>query len=86
MVNELRNLLLHRRPFHPPLEDAGFTYGFNSNFLTKVLDYWQNKYNFADRQNFFNKYNQYVTNIQGLDIHFVHVKPNVGSDVDVSLI
>ncbi|XP_047510017.1 juvenile hormone epoxide hydrolase-like [Pieris napi] len=83
MVNELRNLLLHRRPFQPPLEDTGFTYGFNSNFLTRVLDYWQNKYNFADRQNFLNKYDQYVTNIQGLDIHFVHVRPTVGLDVDV---
>ncbi|XP_038218066.1 juvenile hormone epoxide hydrolase-like [Zerene cesonia] len=83
MINELRNLLLHRRPFAPPLEDSGFTYGFNSNFLTRVLDYWQNKYNFADREKFFNKYNHYVTTIQGLDIHYVHIKPNVAEDVEI---
>ncbi|CAK1547795.1 unnamed protein product [Leptosia nina] len=83
MINELRNLLLHRRPFAPPLEDVGFSYGFNSNFLTRVLDYWQNKYNFADREKFLNKYNHYITNIQGLDIHYVHVRPDVTQDVEV---
>ncbi|XP_050680539.1 juvenile hormone epoxide hydrolase-like [Leptidea sinapis] len=83
MIRELRNLLLHRRQFVPPIEDAGFNYGFNSNFLTQVLDYWQNKYNFAEREKFLNKYNHYKTKIQGLDIHFVHVKPEVTGDVDV---
>lgn len=84
MVNDLRERLMHRRPFTPPLEEAGFTYGFNTNFLTRVLDYWQNKYNFKDREQFFNKYNHFITNIQGLDIHYIHVKPTVSSDIEVS--
>lgn len=84
LVNDLRERLLHRRPFPPPLEDAGFTYGFNTNFLTQVLDYWQNKYNFKDRENFFNKYSHYKTKIQGLDIHYMHVKPKVSTHVTVS--
>ncbi|CAK1589682.1 unnamed protein product [Parnassius mnemosyne] len=86
IVNDLRERLLHRRPFPPPLEDAGFTYGFNSNFLTRVLDYWQNSYNFKDREQFFNKYNHFKTNIQGLDIHFIHVKPNVPNTIVVPLL
>ncbi|XP_061384669.1 juvenile hormone epoxide hydrolase-like isoform X2 [Danaus plexippus] len=83
MVNDLRERLLHRRPFQPPLENSGFTYGFNSHFLTRVLDYWQNKYNFKERERFFNKYNHYVTNIQGLDVHYMHVKPQVPDDIEV---
>ncbi|XP_068624250.1 juvenile hormone epoxide hydrolase-like [Battus philenor] len=83
IVNDLRERLLHRRPFTPPLENAGFTYGFNSDFLTRVLDYWKNNYNFKDREQFFNKYNHYKTNIQGLDIHFMHLKPNVSSSISV---
>ncbi|OWR45009.1 juvenile hormone epoxide hydrolase protein 3 [Danaus plexippus plexippus] len=83
MVNDLRERLLHRRPFQPPLENSGFTYGFNSHFLTRVLDYWQNKYNFKEREQFFNKYNHYVTNIQGLDVHYMHVKPQVPDDIEV---
>ncbi|CAH2058150.1 unnamed protein product, partial [Iphiclides podalirius] len=83
IVEDLRERLLHRRPFVPPLENSGFTYGFNTNFLTRVLDYWQNNYNYKDREQFFNKYNHYKTNIQGLDIHFMHVKPNVSSEISV---
>ncbi|XP_013190990.1 juvenile hormone epoxide hydrolase [Amyelois transitella] len=83
IVNDLRERLLHRRPFVPPLEDAGFTYGFNSNFLTKVLDYWQKKYDFKDRQRFLNQYPHFKTNIQGLDIHYVHVKPKADPNVKV---
>ncbi|CAH0714980.1 unnamed protein product, partial [Brenthis ino] len=83
VVNDLRERLLHRRPFVPPLEGTGFTYGFNSNFITRVLDYWQHKYNFKEREEFFNKFDHYVTNIQGMDIHYVHVKPNVPSDFEV---
>ncbi|RVE52162.1 hypothetical protein evm_003235 [Chilo suppressalis] len=83
IVNDLRERLMHRRPFVEPLEDAGFTYGFNSKFLGQVLHYWQNKYNFKDRENFFNKFDQYITNIQGLDIHYLHVKPKVSDSVEV---
>ncbi|XP_041972509.1 juvenile hormone epoxide hydrolase-like [Aricia agestis] len=83
MANDLRERLLHRRPFPPPLEDAGFQYGFNSNFLSRVLDYWQNNYNFKEREQFFNRYDHFMTNIQGLDIHYIHVKPNVDAGVEV---
>ncbi|CAH2241553.1 jg25532 [Pararge aegeria aegeria] len=83
MINDLKERLLHRRPFPPPLEEVGFTYGFNSHFLTRVLDYWQNKYNFKEREQFFNKFDHFVTNIQGLDVHYMHVKPQVSSDVEV---
>ena len=86
MINDLRERLLHSRPLVPPLENAGFTYGFNSNFMTRILDYWQRKYNFKEREEFFNKYDHFVTNIQGMDMHYVHVKPNVASDVEVSII
>lgn len=86
MINDLRERLLHQRPLPPPLENVGFTYGFNSHFLNQVLDYWQNKYNFKEREQFLNKYSHYKTKIQGLDIHFMRVKPKVSSDVTVRIL
>ncbi|KAJ8708736.1 hypothetical protein PYW08_010118 [Mythimna loreyi] len=83
VVNDLRERLLHRRTFTPPLENAAFTYGFNTHFLTQVLDFWQNSYNFKEREQFLNKYKQFVTNIQGLDVHYMHVKPKVQPNVTV---
>ncbi|XP_023939567.2 juvenile hormone epoxide hydrolase [Bicyclus anynana] len=83
MINDLKERLLHRRPFPPPLEEVGFTYGFNSHFLTRVLDYWQNKYNFKEREQFMNKFDHFITKIQGLDVHYIHVKPPVSEDIEV---
>lgn len=75
MINDLRERLLHRRPLQPPLENVGFTYGFNPRYLNQVMEYWHNKYNFKEREQFLNQYDHFVTNIQGLDIHFMHIKP-----------
>lgn len=47
----------------------------NTNLLTKIVEYWKTKYNWREREHFLNKYPQFKTNIQGLSIHFIHVKP-----------
>jgi len=39
-----------------------------------VGDYWLNKYDWKAREKLLNKYPQFKTNIQGIDIHFQHVK------------
>lgn len=83
VVNDLKDRLLHHRKPPLPLENAGFTYGFNSNFLTQVVDYWRNKYNFNDRENFLNQYEHFKTQIQGLDIHFMRVVPTKVEDLEV---
>lgn len=55
--------------------------------MTRILDYWQRKYNFKEREDFFNKYDHFITKIQGMDIHYLHVKPKyVASDVEVSIL
>ncbi|XP_072042011.1 epoxide hydrolase 1-like isoform X2 [Amphiura filiformis] len=45
--------------------------------MQTVVKYWLNKYDFKAQEKYFNKYNHYRTNIEGLDIHFVHVKPTL---------
>lgn len=52
-----------------------FEYGFNGNHLKKIIDHWSNRYNWTDRQAYLNALPQFKTKIDGLDIHFLHVKP-----------
>ncbi|XP_036994688.2 epoxide hydrolase 1 [Artibeus jamaicensis] len=59
----------------PPLEDSRFHYGFNSNYLKKILSYWQNEFDWKKQVEVLNRYPHYKTKIEGLDIHFIHVKP-----------
>lgn len=77
MIADLRyRLNNHRKPV-PPLEGIGFEYGFNSNILDGWLRFWAEEYPFKEREIFLNKYPQYVTNIQGLDIHFIKYRQKV---------
>ena len=58
----------------PPLEDIAFEYGFNTNTLTTVIDYWLNKYDWRSREKLLNRHPHFKTKIAGIDIHFQHAK------------
>ncbi|KAI8423871.1 hypothetical protein MSG28_012872 [Choristoneura fumiferana] len=83
MIKDLRQRLSNHRSWTPPLEDAAFTYGFNSDHINSWLDYWKDEYNFKEREQFLNQFPQFKTNIQGLDIHFIRVKPKVPEGVQI---
>ncbi|XP_063394557.1 juvenile hormone epoxide hydrolase-like [Cydia fagiglandana] len=83
MIKDLRERLNNHRKWTPPLENVGLQYGFNSKQLDSWISYWSERYNFQERERFFNKFPHYKTNIQGLDIHFIRVKPQVPAGVEV---
>lgn len=58
------------------VEDTQFHYGFNSEYLKEVVEYWRTKYDWRAEEAKLNAYPQFLTQIEGLDIHFVHVKPS----------
>ncbi|GFU27102.1 epoxide hydrolase 1 [Nephila pilipes] len=51
---------------------------FNSDCLRKLTDYWKNQYQWKKHEAELNKYPQFITNIKGLDVHFIHTKHNQG--------
>ncbi|XP_072376840.1 juvenile hormone epoxide hydrolase 1-like [Diabrotica undecimpunctata] len=75
ILKDLKDRLDHTLPFQPPLDGVNQNYGMNTNLLKTIVDYWKNKYDWRQREKFFNQYPQFTTNIQGLNIHFLHVKP-----------
>ncbi|KAF6200549.1 hypothetical protein GE061_004992 [Apolygus lucorum] len=78
-VKDFEARLDNTRNIVEPLEGIGFQYGFNSVYLKKVLAFWKNNYKWSERQTFLNKYPQFKTQIAGLNIHFIHVKPDANS-------
>ncbi|KAF5269508.1 hypothetical protein FQA39_LY08697 [Lamprigera yunnana] len=83
VVKDLKHRLEIDRPYTPPLENIQQQYGFNTNLLIEIVEYWKNDYNWRERETFLNQFPQFKTNIQGLDIHYIHVKPKVSSNVKV---
>lgn len=59
----------------PSLEESQFHYGFNSHYLQKVVSYWRNDFDWRKQVDKINQYPHFKTNIEGIDIHFLHVKP-----------
>lgn len=43
--------------------------------LKTIIDFWKSKYNWKKQEEFLNQYSHFKTNIQGLDIHYIHIKP-----------
>ncbi|XP_026761182.2 juvenile hormone epoxide hydrolase-like [Galleria mellonella] len=65
------------------LKDAAWTYGINSEAFSQFFSNWIFQYKPEERVKFLNQFDQFKTNIQGLDIHFIHVKPKVKKGVKV---
>ncbi|XP_030758463.1 juvenile hormone epoxide hydrolase 2-like [Sitophilus oryzae] len=82
VITDLKWRLKHHRPFRPSIGTAN-QYGTNSIFLDEFIDHWENHYNWTEREIFLNKYPQFKTRIQGLDIHFIHIKPDTDENKKV---
>lgn len=79
VIEEMRERLSDKAlaKLRDPMEGTTFNYGTNSKYLKTVLKYWRDDYlpKWTDKhQTFLNKYPQFKTKIQGLDIHFIHIK------------
>ncbi|EAT36616.1 AAEL011314-PA [Aedes aegypti] len=85
VIEKLRSKLNDVPTLVKPLEGAAFEYGFNSNRLQDILKYWKTSYlnKWTEREAFLNKFPHFKTQIQGLNIHFIHVKPKVPAGTKV---
>lgn len=63
------------RDFIPPLKDVAFQYGFNTDYLKKVIHFWRTKYNWRAQEKYLNSLPQFKIEIGQLNIHFIHAKP-----------
>ncbi|CAG2104904.1 unnamed protein product, partial [Medioppia subpectinata] len=55
---------------------TNFNYGFNGQFLREVCDYWRTDFDWRRQEQHLNSLKQYTTQIAGLSVHFIHVKPS----------
>ncbi|KAG5881782.1 hypothetical protein JTB14_033142 [Gonioctena quinquepunctata] len=83
VLEDLQWRLENHRSLTPPLEGIQQQYGMNTKLLKVVIDFWKSKYNWREREKFLNKFPQFMINIQGLDIHYIHLKPKVQIGVRV---
>lgn len=75
-IAELQQRLRAARIGHQQLEDVSdWSYGFPLDELLEWRDHWANKFDFEKAQAKLNEFPQFRTQLEGLMIHFLHVKP-----------
>jgi pimeloyl-ACP methyl ester carboxylesterase len=67
-----RRITATRWPQRERVADA--TQGVQLATIQKIADYWANGYDWRKAEARLNELPQFITNIDGLDIHFIHVK------------
>ncbi|XP_066261557.1 juvenile hormone epoxide hydrolase 1-like [Euwallacea similis] len=85
-LNDLNFRLHHTKPFHPSLEGVKQRYGIHNTVLQNFMEYWKNQYNWTERQRFLNQYSHNFVQIRGLEVHFLHIKPNVAKGQNVKVL
>ncbi len=68
------NIKVANFPWHEMPDDGGWNYGTNLDYMKEISNYWVNKFNWRKIEEKINKFQNFKTNIDGIDIHFIHEK------------
>ena len=70
---------IEKYSWHEMPDDGGWTYGTNLDYLKEFSNYWVNEFDWRKTEEKINKFQNFKSNIDGIDIHFIHEKGS-GSD------
>lgn len=51
---------------------TGWDYGTDMSYLRELIDYWQNDFDWREQESALNEFDQFITTIDGVDVHFIH--------------
>ena len=71
VLADLRERLARARMPDEP-EGVGWQLGMNQAYLRQLVDYWRDEFDWRAQERRLNRFEQFKTTIDGLDIHFVH--------------
>ena len=66
---KVKNYQWHEMP-----DDGGWDYGTNLEYMKEFSKFWIDKYDWRRTEEKINKFKNFKSNIEGIDIHFIHEK------------
>jgi microsomal epoxide hydrolase len=72
-IDDLRTRLARTR-WPDQLPDSGWDYGADGDYLRTLCDYWRTAFDWRGFEARFNRFPQYVTDIDGQRVHFYHLR------------
>jgi pimeloyl-ACP methyl ester carboxylesterase len=67
------------------IPDSGWNYGTDLGYLKELVDYWQHKFNWREQEVKLNKFDQFKAQVDGVNIHFIHMKGKGTSSTPIIL-
>ena len=61
-------------PWHEMPDEGGWDYGTNLEYMKEISKYWIEKFDWRKTEKEINKFENFKSNIDGIDIHFIHEK------------
>jgi pimeloyl-ACP methyl ester carboxylesterase len=65
---------LARARFPDAIEGSGWDYGVDLAYMKELVTYWRERYDWRAQERELNKLEQFTTTIDGIDLHFIHVR------------
>ena len=72
-IDDLRSRLSQTR-WTDEIKDSGWQYGASLSYIRELTDYWLNKFDWRKVEDEINQYPNYIAEIDGIKIHFLHIK------------
>ncbi len=60
--------------FPERLDATDWSYGANWDYMKELATYWTTRYDWRKTESRLNRFPQFVTQIEGFDIHFIHAR------------
>ena len=72
-VDDLK-LRINQTRWTDEIKGSSWQYGANLSYIKELADYWLNKFDWRKVENKINQYPNYIAEIDGAKIHFLHIK------------
>jgi pimeloyl-ACP methyl ester carboxylesterase len=73
VLRDLKERLARTR-FPDMIDGSGWNYGVDVGYVKELVGYWREQYDWRAQEKKLNQFPQFVTEIDGLTIHFIHVR------------
>ena len=70
---------------YAPEDDGGWKYGTDARYLAELVEYWRDRYDWRRAEAGLNRFPQFKAKIEGIDVHFYHVKADGSKAVPILL-
>jgi len=85
VLTDLKDRLARTR-WPSEIPGTGWDYGTNLSYMKELVDYWRTRFNWREQERRLNALPQFITTIDGLDIHFVHQRSSHATAMPLVLI